>query len=333
MESGIMADVLVCRTEHELTKDIRAKLAQFCNVGLENVIECKDMSTIYEVPVYLQKQNFDDVVLKELGLKSDKKADLRDWNTFLKKYKNPKKAVEIALVGKYVSLQDSYKSIAEAFIHAGADLETEVKLRWIYSGDITKENASEIFKGIDGMLIAPGFGDRGIEGKVVAAQFARTHNIPLLGICLGMQIMTIEFARNVLGLSAANSMEFDVSTPEPVISIMEEQKNVIDKGGTMRLGAWKCKLKPGSRLSEIYGTKDISERHRHRYEFNSEYQSAFEKHGMMLSGTNPDTELAETIELKEHPFYIGVQYHPEYKSTVEKPHPLFKALIKAAIKD
>lgn len=200
MESGIMADVLVCRTEHSIEKDIKAKLAQFCNVGIENVIECKDMDTIYEVPVYLQKQNFDDVVLKQLGLKAEKNADLKEWKSFLKKYKNPKKSVEIALVGKYVSLQDSYKSIAEAFIHAGADLETEVKLRWIYSGDITPENTKEIFAGVDGMLIAPGFGDRGIEGKVAAAQYARENNIPLLGICLGMQIMTIEFARNVLGM-------------------------------------------------------------------------------------------------------------------------------------
>ncbi len=330
MESGIMADVLVCRTEHKIAKDLRAKLAQFCNVGIENVIECMDMDTIYEVPIYLQKQNFDDVVLKELGLNNDKTADLSDWKTFLKKHKSPKKSVEIALVGKYVSLQDSYKSIAEAFIHAGADLDTEVKVRWVYSGDITAENVAETFKGIDGMLIAPGFGDRGIEGKIEAANYARTNNIPLLGICLGMQIMTIEFARNVLGLTKANSMEFDTSTPEPVISLMEDQKNVVDKGGTMRLGAWKCTLKQGSKLAEIYGAKNISERHRHRYEFNSEFKNDFEKNGLVPTGINPDTGLVETLELKDHPFYVGVQYHPEYKSTVLTPHPLFKALIKAA---
>lgn len=330
MESGIMADVLVCRTEHKIAKDLRAKLAQFCNVGIENVIECMDMDTIYEVPIYLQKQNFDDVVLKELGLNNDKNADLSDWKTFLKKHKSPKKSVEIALVGKYVSLQDSYKSIAEAFIHAGADLDTEVKVRWVYSGDITAENVAETFKGIDGMLIAPGFGDRGIEGKIEAANYARTNNIPLLGICLGMQIMTIEFARNVLGLTKANSMEFDTSTPEPVISLMEDQKNVVDKGGTMRLGAWKCTLKQGSKLAEIYGAKNISERHRHRYEFNSEFKNDFEKNGLVPTGINPDTGLVETLELKDHPFYVGVQYHPEYKSTVLTPHPLFKALIKAA---
>ena len=332
MESGIMADVLVCRTEHKIAKDIRAKLAQFCNVGLENVIECMDMETIYEVPLYLQKQDFDDVVLKQLGLKSEKQADLKDWKTFLKKYKNPKKSITIALVGKYVSLQDSYKSIAEAFIHAGADLETEVNVKWVYSGDVSDESASEIFAGVDGMLIAPGFGDRGIEGKISAAKYARENNIPLLGICLGMQIMTIEFARNVLGLSKANSMEFDTSTPEPVISLMADQKNVVEKGGTMRLGAWKCTLKSGSKLAEIYGAKNISERHRHRYEFNSEFKDDFEKHGLLPTGVNPDTGLVETLELKDHPFYVGVQYHPEYKSTVANPHPLFKALIKASSK-
>lgn len=330
MESGIQADVLVCRTEHNIPKEQRAKLAQFCNVPLENVIECKDLDTIYEVPIYLQKQHFDDVVLKELDLKSDKQADLKEWKNFLKKYQHPKRKVEIALVGKYVSLQDSYKSIAEAFIHAGANLETEVKIRWVYSGDVNTDNLEQTFKGIDGMLIAPGFGDRGIEGKIQAAKYARENNIPLLGICLGMQIMTIEFARNVLGMTKANSMEFDTSTQEPVISLMEEQKNVVDKGGTMRLGAWKCTLKPGSKLAEIYGTKNISERHRHRYEFNSDFQEDFEKNGLIPTGFNPETGLVETLELKNHPFYIGVQYHPEYKSTVATPHPLFKAFIKAS---
>ena len=330
MENGIMADVLVCRTEHKIEKEIRAKLAQFCNVGMENVIECIDMDTIYEVPLYLQNQNFDDVVLKELGLQNDQEADLTEWNTFLTKYKNPKKSVEIALVGKYVSLQDSYKSIAEAFIHAGAHLETEVKVKWVYSGDLTDANIAESLAGVDGMLIAPGFGDRGIEGKITAAKYARENNIPLLGICLGMQIMTIEFARNVLGLTKANSMEFDTSTPEPVISLMADQKDVVEKGGTMRLGAWKCQLKEGTKLAEIYGALDISERHRHRYEFNSEFKEDFEKNGLIPSGLNPETSLVETLEMKDHPFYVGVQYHPEYKSTVATPHSLFKALIKAA---
>ena len=329
MESGLMADVLVCRTEHRIPKEQRAKLAQFCNVDLGNVIECKDLETIYEVPLYLQKQNFDEVVLKELDLKSEHQPDLQDWKNFLKRYKNPKRSVEIALVGKYVSLQDSYKSIAEAFIHAGAEQETEVKIRWVYSGDITPENVAETFEGVDGMLIAPGFGDRGIEGKIISAKYARENYVPLLGICLGMQVMTIEFARNVLGLPKANSMEFDTSSPDPVISLMEDQKNVVEKGGTMRLGAWKCSLKPNSKLAEIYGSRNISERHRHRYEFNSEYQEEFEKNGLVPTGFNPDTKLVETLELKDHPFYIGVQYHPEYKSTVETPHPLFVAFVKA----
>ena len=332
MESGIQADVLVCRSEHKIPKDVKSKLALFCNVSAENVIECMDADTIYQVPLDLQKQKFDEVVLKELNLPKNSEADLKDWKNFLKKYKNPKKKIEIALVGKYVSLQDSYKSIAEAFIHAGAHEETEVKLRWIYSGDLTDENLAENFNGIDGMLIAPGFGDRGIEGKILAAQYARENNIPLLGICLGMQIMTIEFARNVLGLKDANSSEFDLTTKNPVISIMEEQKNIVEKGGTMRLGAWKCQLKPNSKLFAIYGSKNISERHRHRYEFNSEYLEDFEKNGIQASGVNPDTKLVETIELQNHPFYIGVQYHPEYKSTVATPHPLFIALVKAASK-
>jgi CTP synthase len=332
MESGIMADVLVCRTEHKIPKDQRAKLAQFCNVALENVIECKDLETIYEVPMYLQKQNFDDVVLKELDLKSDKTADLKDWKNFLKKFQNPKKTVEIALVGKYISLQDSYISIAEAFKHAGADLETEVKVRWVYSGDITEENIKETLKGVNGILVAPGFGDRGIEGKVLTAKYARENKIPMLGICLGMQIMTIEFARNVLGHTKANSVEFDTATPDPVISLMEEQKNVVDKGGTMRLGAWKCALKNGSKLYETYGSKNISERHRHRYEFNSDYLQEFEKNGFLATGTNPETGLVEALELPDHPFYVGVQYHPEYKSTVATPHPLFRAFIKACEK-
>ena len=332
MESGIQADVLVCRTEHKMNKEIKSKLALFCNVPYENVIESIDLETIYEVPLYLQKQNFDEVVLKELNLSSDSETDLKDWKNFLKKYKHPKKYVEIALVGKYVSLQDSYKSIAEAFIHAGADLETDVKVRWVYSGDLTDENIEKTFAGVDGILIAPGFGDRGIEGKILAAKYAREKRVPLLGICLGMQIMTIEFARNVLNLQKANSMEFDTSTCDPVISIMADQKNVVEKGGTMRLGAWKCALKPNSKLIDIYGTKNITERHRHRYEFNSEYQDDFAAKGLQPTGHNPETGLVETIELEGHPFYIGVQYHPEYKSTVETPHPLFKSFIKACTK-
>lgn len=332
MESGVQADVLVCRTEHPITKEIKAKLAQFCNVSLENVVESKDVDTIYQVPIELLNQNFDQVVLKTLGLPYNQTPDLKDWESFLKKYKNPKKKVEIALIGKYVSLQDSYKSIAEAFIHAGASLETEVKLKWIYSGELAPENIADKFKGVDGVLIAPGFGDRGIEGKILASQYARENNIPLLGICLGMQIITIEFARNVLGLDKANSTEFDNTTSHPVISLMEEQKNIVEKGGTMRLGAWKCKLNPNSKIFGIYGQELISERHRHRYEFNNDYKNSYEEKGMLPTGINPETNLVEVIELKDHPFYIGVQYHPEYKSTVANPHPLFREFIQATIK-
>jgi len=333
MEYGVQADVLVCRTEHKIPKDQRAKLAQFCNLSQQNVIECLDLPTIYEVPFELHKQNFDEVVLKELCLSIENKPNLKDWEDFLRKYKKPKKSVEIALVGKYVSLQDAYKSIVEAFIHAGAAVHTEVKLRWVYSGDVHNNNVEELLKNVNGILIAPGFGDRGIEGKIEAARYGREKGIPVFGICLGMQIMSIEFARNVLGMSDANSTEFNMNSSHPVISLMEDQKDVTEKGGTMRLGAWKCEINPSSRLYEIYGTKNISERHRHRYEFNNDYIEDFENRGFIYSGKNPDTGLVEALELKDHPFYVGVQYHPEYKSTVANPHPLFKAFIEASVKN
>lgn len=331
MESGVQADVLVCRTEHPIEKDIMAKLAQFCNVPVSNVIECMDASTIYDVPLDLQEQKFDEVVLKGLNLPTEQASDLTDWKNFLHKSKNPSHQVKIALVGKYTSLQDSYKSIAEAFTHAGAECDTKVHIEWVYSGDITRENAAQILGDADGILIAPGFGDRGIDGKIEAAKFAREHHIPTLGICLGMQIMTIEFARNILGYLQANSTEFDINTEYPVISLMEDQKNVVEKGGTMRLGAWKCDITEGSKLHQVYGEQQISERHRHRYEFNSDFQHAFSESGLKTCGQNPDTHLTEALELDGHPFYIGVQYHPEYKSTVEHPHPLFSAFIRAAL--
>lgn len=330
MEYGVQTNFLVCRTECSISKEVRSKLALFCNLNIDNVIESKDLPTIYEVPLYLQNQNFDALVLKELGLSTDKKPDLKQWNDFLDKYKNPKSNVEIALVGKYVSLQDSYKSIVEALIHAGATLETKVNIRWIYSGDLTYENISDYLKGVDGVIIAPGFGDRAIEGKIIACQYARVNKIPVLGICLGMQIAVIEFARNVLGYKDADSVEFNLHTSAPVICLMEEQKNVTNKGGTMRLGAWACKLKKGSIAEKIYNAQNIEERHRHRYELNNEYISEFENNGLEAIGTNPDTGLVEVIQVKDHPFFIGVQYHPEYKSTVASPHPLFLALVKAS---
>lgn len=330
MEYGVQTNFLVCRTECSISKEVRSKLALFCNLNIDNVIESKDLPTIYEVPLYLQNQNFDALVLKELGLSTDKKPDLKQWNDFLDKYKKPKSNVEIALVGKYVSLQDSYKSIVEALIHAGATLETKVNIRWIYSGDLTYENISDNLKGVDGVIIAPGFGDRAIEGKIIACQYARVNKIPVLGICLGMQIAVIEFARNVLGYKDADSVEFNLHTSAPVICLMEEQKNVTNKGGTMRLGAWACKLKKGSIAEKIYNAQNIEERHRHRYELNNEYISEFENNGLEAIGTNPDTGLVEVIQVKDHPFFIGVQYHPEYKSTVASPHPLFLALVKAS---
>lgn len=330
MENGLQANFLVCRTEHHIPKEVRSKLALFCNLNIDNVIESKDLPTIYEVPLYLHKQNFDSLVLKELGLSSETEPDLKQWNSFLQKYKNPKSKVEIALIGKYVSLQDSYKSIVEALIHAGAYSDIKVNIRWIYSGDLTPENISDYLHGVNGIIIAPGFGDRAIEGKIISCQYARINKIPLLGICLGMQVSVIEFARNVLGYKDADSIEFNSQTSHPVICLMEEQKNITNKGGTMRLGAWSCKLKKDSALEKIYNNQEIKERHRHRYEFNSEYLAEFEKNGLEAIGFNPDTGLVEAIIINEHPFFIGVQYHPEYKSTVASPHPLFSALIKAS---
>lgn len=333
MESGIQADVLVCRTEYDIPKEMNAKLAQFCNVKLGNVIQCIDVATIYDVPLMLKAQDFDDVVLDGLNLSKEVKPDLKEWKEFLKKYKNPKHEVDIALVGKYVSLQDSYKSITEAFVHAGAFLETKVNLKWVYSGDLDSENIEDYLGNVDGILIAPGFGDRGIEGKITACNYARENNVPMFGICLGMQMMVIEFARNVLGMEGAESTEINTQTPYPVISLMDEQKNVTNMGGTMRLGNWECELKEGSVIKQIYNKELIVERHRHRYEFNNEYYDDFDRATFKPTGTNPDTRLVEILEYENHPFYIGVQFHPEYKSTVANPHPLFKEFIKAALKN
>ncbi len=331
MESGIQADVLVCRTEHKIPKDVIAKLTQFCNVKAGNVIECLDASTIYEVPMMLRDQRFDDVVLEGLDLPTDSVPDLRQWTKFLDNYKNPKQELTIGLVGKYVSLQDSYKSITEAFVHAGANLETKINVKWIYSGDLKEDNLETYFSDVDGILVAPGFGDRGTDGKVLTCQYARENNIPLLGICLGMQMMVVEFARNVLGYTEAESTEFNSQTKFPVINLMDEQKNVTHKGGTMRLGNWECELKEDTLIRDIYKSDTIKERHRHRYEFNNEYYEQFNNSNFTTSGVNPDTGLVEIVELQQHPFYIGVQYHPEYKSTVAEPHPLFKAFLKASL--
>ncbi|WP_340156957.1 CTP synthase [uncultured Maribacter sp.] len=332
MESGIKADILVCRTEHEISNEIKDKLALFCNVKREAVIQSIDASTIYDVPLLMQEEGLDTVTLQKLALPNTVEPDLTRWNEFLVRHKNPKNEVTIGLVGKYVELQDSYKSILEAFIHAGASNEVKVNVKSVHSEYITEDNYKNKLKGLDAILVAPGFGERGIEGKVKAVEFARVMQIPFLGICLGMQMAVIEYARNVLKLADANSTEMDENTPDPVISIMEEQKTVTDKGGTMRLGAWNCDLKDGSLVKKMYeGASQISERHRHRYEFNNAYLEQLENAGLLATGFNKETNLVEIVELKDHPWFIGVQYHPEYKSTVANPHPLFVGLVKAAL--
>ena len=330
MESGIRADILVCRTEHELSIELRRKLALFCNVKQEAVIQSIDASTIYDVPNMMLEEGLDTVTLQKLKLKNAKEPDLKLWNQFLKRHKNPKSEVTIGLIGKYVELQDSYKSILESFIHAGAANEVRVNIESIHSEYINKKNIDKKLSGLNGILVAPGFGERGIEGKVAAVKYARENNLPYLGICLGMQMAVIEFARNVLGIKDANSLEMDANTPNPVINLMEEQKSITKKGGTMRLGSWKCELKEDSLVSKIYGSQLINERHRHRYEYNNTYKTQLEAAGMKATGINPETGLVEIIEIPSHPWFVGVQYHPEYKSTVANPHPLFVAFVKAA---
>ena len=330
MESGVQADVLVCRTEHEISDSIRNKLARFCNVDTDSVIQSVDVKTIYDVPNCMLDEGLDRVVLKKLGLVSNK-PDLLNWNKFLNKHKNPKSTVKIALIGKYVELQDSYKSILESFIHSGAINEVKVEVVPIHSEHINKENIDTELKNFNGVLVAPGFGERGIEGKIEAIKYVRLNKIPFFGICLGMQMAVIEFARNVLKLDDANSTEMDKNTSYPVIDLMNDQKNITDKGGTMRLGSWDCKLKENSLISNIYNSENVKERHRHRYEFNSKYLEKIELNGMIASGINNKTGLVEIIELKDHPWFIGVQFHPEYKSTVLSPHPLFVSFISAAV--
>ena len=329
MESGVQADVLVCRTEHELSDKIRVKVARFCNVKKEAVIQSIDASTIYDVPNLMLSEGLDKVVLKQLDMPSST-PNLDKWNEFLSRHKNPKSEVRIGLIGKYVELKDSYKSILEAFIHAGAANEVKVHVEFIHSEYLSAENIKLKLSHLDGVLVAPGFGERGIEGKIDAVKYVREHNIPFLGICLGMQMAVIEFARNVLGLEDANSTEMVQDTPYPVIDLMEEQKTITDKGGTMRLGAWGCDLLEGSIVSKVYNTAHIEERHRHRYEYNNTYKTQIEEAGMIATGLNPETGLVEIIEITDHPWFVGVQYHPEYKSTVSNPHPLFVAFVKAA---
>jgi len=328
---GVQPDVLVCRTEHPMQKGMKEKIALFCNVEPRAVIESADADTIYDVPLLMQKEGLDRVVLEKLGITNYPEADLVQWTAFLRRYKEPKGEVNIGLVGKYVELKDAYKSIKEALDHAGADQEVRVNVRWVHSEKLTEKNVDRQLSGLSGILVAPGFGHRGIEGKIEAIRYAREHRIPFLGICLGMQCSVIEFARNVLEFGGANSTEMDAATPYPVIAMMEEQKRIENKGGTMRLGAYPCKLSEGSRVRSLYGQEAISERHRHRYEFNNAYIDQFRNAGMIPVGFNPETNLVEVVELQDHPWFIGVQYHPEYKSTVARPHPLFIGFVKAAM--
>ncbi len=331
LEYGIQPDILVCRSEKPINIDLRRKIALFCNVNVNAVIESIDASTIYDVPVLMMKEQLDKVVLTKLKLPSKHDADMEQWKDFLGKLKNPVSEIKIGLVGKYIELKDAYKSIAESLIHAGVSNECKVNVEWIHSENIDNNNLKENLKELSGMIVAPGFGDRGIEGKISAIKFARENNLPFLGICLGMQCAVIEFARNVLGIKDAHSTEMNAETKHPVIDMMSEQKGITAKGGTMRLGEYACQLVKGTKTAAIYGKAKIMERHRHRYEFNNKYLKKFEDAGMVAGGINPDKNLIEIVELKNHPWFVGVQFHPEYKSTVENPHPLFVKFVKAAL--
>lgn len=329
-QEGVHPDIIVCRTERTLSPELRRKIALFCNVKPEAVIEAADAPTIYEVPVLMMREGLDLICLKKMNITGYKEPELSKWKEFLDKLKYPKGKVNIGLIGKYIELQDAYKSILESFIHAGAMNECKVEIVNVHSEFITEDNVSEKLTGLDGLLVAPGFGHRGVEGKIVAVKYARENKLPFFGICLGMQMAVIEFGRNVLGLKDAHSTEMDPDTKEPVIDLMEEQKKVTAKGGTMRLGSYPCTLQEGSLAMQIYGTPQISERHRHRWEFNNAYLDRYQQAGMVASGKNPGTGLVEIIELPGHPFFIGVQYHPELKSTVENPQPIFVHFVKAA---
>lgn len=329
-ENGVHPDVIVCRTEEPMYNDLKKKIALFCNVTVDAVIEATDMSTIYEVPLEMLREKLDVICMKKLHIPIEKEPDMTKWRAFLDKLKYPKSKVTIGLIGKYVELQDAYKSILESFIHAGAVNECKVVVQNIHSEFITSENVAEKLRNLDGLLVAPGFGHRGIEGKITAIQYARENNLPFFGICLGMQMSVVEYARNVIGWKDAHSTEMNPETPYPVIGLMEEQKKITAKGGTMRLGAYSCELTLGSKAAQIYDSIKISERHRHRYEFNGQFLPDFEKAGMVASGRNPESGLVEMVELPDHPFFVGCQFHPELKSTVERPAPLFVHFIAAA---
>jgi CTP synthase len=333
LELGVQPDVLVCRTEKHLNENLRHKIALFCNVEPTSVIESIDTDTIYNVPILMRAENLDTVVLRKMNMPEKQEPDLDKWKEFLYRFLNPTCEVNIGLVGKYAELKDAYKSISEAFNHAASVHQCKVNVQMIHSEEIETSNVKDVLAGLNGILVAPGFGERGIEGKIKAIQFARENNIPFLGICLGMQCAVVEFARNILGFKDAHSTEMNPRTNYPVIDIMEAQKKISCKGGTMRLGAYPCDIKEGTKAFEVYGKKNISERHRHRYEFNNKYQEEFIKAGMIPSGINPNDCLVEIMEIPSHPWFVGVQFHPEYKSTVAQPHPLFVAFVKAAIEN
>lgn len=331
LEAGVQPDIIVCRSEKHLGENIRQKISRFCNVPISSVKESIDAESIYDVPLLMRDEKLDEEILKKTEMSLANFPDLSNWERFLKKLKNPKGVVNIGLIGKYVELKDAYKSILESFIHAGAENEYDVKVHTIHSERITDKNAAEILGDLNGILVAPGFGERGIEGKISSIAYARKNNVPFLGICLGMQCAVVEFGRNVLGFDNAHSSEFNKETPFPVIDLMEGQKAIDDKGGTMRLGAYPCTLNKSSLAYTIYGEENISERHRHRYEFNNKYLDEYKNAGMVPVGINPNENLVEMIEIPSHPWFIGVQFHPEYKSTVARPHPLFVGFVKACI--
>jgi CTP synthase len=331
LENGIQPDILVLRTEKNLNSEVRKKVALFCNVEADAVVQSIDVSTIYEVPLLMQKEKLDVTILRKLALPINETPDLKDWKDFVRKIKSPGSRIKVALIGKYVELQDSYKSILESFIHAGSVNNCKVEVECIHSERINEDNVDELLGDKMGILVAPGFGERGIEGKILSAKYARENLVPYLGICYGMQLAVVEFARDVLGMKDANSTEIQRTTSHPVIDLMEEQKGITMKGGTMRLGSYPCVVKKGTNAFLAYGKTKIQERHRHRYEFNNQYIRAFEKAGMVASGINPDTGLVEIMEIPAHPWFVGVQFHPEYRSTVTNPHPLFVGFIAAAI--
>lgn len=330
LESGVQADVLVLRTEMEISEDIKRKVALFCNISPNAVIESMNADTIYEVPILMQNEKLDQVVLDKLNLEQREAPQLEQWKGFLSRLKHPQKSVSIGIVGKYIELKDSYISIHEALIHAGASNEIAVDVKWIHSESVNDGNAQELLGELDGVLVAPGFGERGIEGKIAAVKYARENSVPFFGICLGMQCSVIEYGRNVLGLAKANTTEIDQSTDHPVIFLMEEQKEVTEKGGTMRLGAYNCSVQSESKAYEAYGSNEVKERHRHRFEFNNVYKENYEKLGMKATGVNPEGGMVEIVEIPSHPWFVGVQFHPEYRSTVLNPHPLFIDFIKAS---